>query len=1171
MKKILFILLLFPLLVLGQSKDRNYVKTLVYKKESSGAITALDTVVNVDYFDGLGRRIQSVAVKGGGGNKDVIQHVEYNESGKQQREYLPYAASGRVSFNSPNYRYDLVTTQASYYKTQFPLDVYGTDAFTYSEIKTDGSPLGRVVEQAAPGNAWAMGSGHTIKTEYNTNTVFDQVYDFRVKFTNNDTEKPEIYIGGNGAINSQYYAVRSLYKTVTKDENWISTDDNNKTTHEFKDKQGRLILKRTFNAGVAHDTYYVYDRFGNLTCVIPPQAFATTGFITSYTEDFLNYYAVNQVILSKFSYFYKYDSRNRVIEKQVPDKGIEYVLYDKLDRPVLTQNANQRIAQKWSFVKYDKFGRIVYSGEYTTTKSIDVLKAELNAATVLSENKTDSTFFTLNGTNVNYTNNTIPKEGIELYTINYYDTTTFSKPTGMEVPTTVAFGTTSTLTKALPTGIKVRVIEPGSTSWITTVIGYDVKGRVIWAKNDNPYYATNNTIETKLNYIGQITETKTVHSKNGNTPIAISDYYEYDFVGRPTTHKQQIDNTAIQTISNKTYNERGQLLGKALGGSGASGAQKIDYAYNVRGWLTQINDPNNLNVDIFSESLSYNLPPAGGTALFNGNISQASWKTSNDNNLRTYNYKYDALNRITSGIFTNSTVPNQNNNFNLNSVTYDRNGNIAFMHRAGDIVGGGNSQINMDYMTYVYEGNKLLRIKEDGDQTKGFKGGNPLSLVDQYQYDSMGNLTADTNKGITKIEYNHLGLPSKVSFGSSKYISYVYDGKGNKLKKVHFNGLTTATTEYNTGIIYLKSGVASSTLQYIPTEEGYAFKNAGGTFSYAYQLKDHLGNVRITFTDLNNNSLITTDEIIEEANYDPFGMKHTGYNPLYLSIGNSFAQKLKFNGKEYEEGLVGLDYKMNEMDWRHYDPAIGKFNCIDKLAERDYSSSSYSFAFNNPIYWVDPSGLSNVPNYIAAMWNATPDGSNSFWKNNNEGSFSSNTGLLLDINTLDIYNEGGMLPAIELTVYKRSGGYFFIDGVASRIEEHLKKYLQGYLEYASNVASPVGTIGGIFEQGAKRALKTENTLTQVAKLQKIVKIGARVGAAANVIQFAHTTTELIANPTAGNATKLGVQVTIVLIEAGANILLPGSGVIVGIGLNILEQQFGDELYKYMDQRFNTEN
>jgi hypothetical protein len=45
------------------------------------------------------------------------------------------------------------------------------------------------------------------------------------------------------------------------------------------------------------------------------------------------------------------------------------------------------------------------------------------------------------------------------------------------------------------------------------------------------------------------------------------------------------------------------------------------------------------------------------------------------------------------------------------------------------------------------------------------------------------------------------------------------------------------------------------------------------------------------------------------------------------------------------------------MDFRMYDNALGRFLGIDKLAEFSYSITPYRFAYNNPVYWSDPTGL----------------------------------------------------------------------------------------------------------------------------------------------------------------------------------------------------------------------
>ena len=118
-----------------------------------------------------------------------------------------------------------------------------------------------------------------------------------------------------------------------------------------------------------------------------------------------------------------------------------------------------------------------------------------------------------------------------------------------------------------------------------------------------------------------------------------------------------------------------------------------------------------------------------------------------------------------------------------------------------------------------------------------------------------------------------------------------------------------------------------------------------------YQYKDHLGNIRLSYSDSDNNGTISQSEIIEESNYYPFGLKHKGYNSV-VTYTNP-AQDFKYNGKELNDelGLNWYDYGA-----RNYDPAIERWMNIDPLAEITYSYSTYAYTFNNPIYYKDYGG-----------------------------------------------------------------------------------------------------------------------------------------------------------------------------------------------------------------------
>ncbi|WP_159092245.1 DUF6443 domain-containing protein [Aquimarina sp. Aq107] len=940
------------------STDENYVLTRAFQSPITegmlldpavGIKNNSDVIENITYFDGLGRVKQQIGIKASPDKKDIVIHVGYDDYGRQNKQYLPFERQ-----DDPLGSYDPVAITAdinSYYKGKYPTDFTGmaeADVNAYSESIFEASPLNRVLEQGAPGKDWKADdqadTDHTIKFDWSTNGTDEVVY-FKVNFHLDNTEVPILVKDG-------YYAANELMVTITKDENWQpgQTYPEDHTTREYTDKLGRVILKRTFDQGVSHDTYYVYDDFGNLTYVIPPKVDVTD--------------EVSPEELAELCYQYKYDHRNRLVEKKIPGKGWEYIIYNKLDQPILTQDLVQRPNRHWLFTKYDAFGRVVFTGLETfpwdTTRAGLQYNLDNDADASQYEVKTNDTSILINGTRLYYSNTTFPGGG-EIHTINYYDNYTFDH--NVTNPGIVLEQTVDTNVKGLATGSKVRVL--GTDDWITTVTYYDEKGRPIYVHSTNEYLNTIDIVESKLDFAGKVLETKTSHTKDSNAAIVTIDTFTYDHMGRLLDQKQKINNQAEEHLIANTYDELGQLESKAVGG----GLQDVDYTYNVRGWLNKINDDGKNDNDLFDFSIAYNDITDVTKKLYNGNISQTSWSTASINNTSNpesnqYIYSYDALNRIKTAI-------DNTGNYDLTNVIYDKNGNILNLERKGTLNTAVTGFGTMDNLTYTYNesgiGNQLSSVADSSGVTEGFNDGNTTG--NDYLYDDNGNMTKDLNKGISNITYNHLNLPVVIETEEGE-ITYTYSVTGEKLRKeftIHETDAppyrdVTVFTDYAGNYVYEKTDTTDE-LKFFNHPEGYLEPNSTGGYDYIYQYKDHLGNIRLSYSDKNKDGDIdlipgsAENEIIEEKNYYPFGLQHKGYNNTITGREHNYG----FGGKE-EQDELGLGWI--DITARNYDPSIARWMNLDPLAEQMRRHSPYNYAFNNPIYFIDPDGMAPTDYYI---------------------------------------------------------------------------------------------------------------------------------------------------------------------------------------------------------------
>jgi len=1014
MKKYISIIILLLLVIPGIKaqtfSDDNYVYTAAPKKKVQVAnyntLTKNDINQSVTYFDGLGRPVQTTAINQGDTNgastdMDIITPIEYDSFGRQVKEYLPYHSTNTTtSYVRIANTASIVAQNGVYYTPK-----YENTTNPFSEKRFEPSPLNRVLEQAAPGNDWAMTNAkkNTIKLEYQTNIANDAVRLFKATST---------WQVGQGLYDIAFsdagtYAEYELYKTVTFDENsGVSPSETAGSIVEFKNKDGQVILKRTYDATVKHDTYYVYDIYGNLAYVIPPKADAV----------------ITSAVLDGLCYQYKYDSQNRLVEKKLPGKQWEFIVYDKLDRPMATGPAFSPFSNDtsvgWIITKYDAFGRPVYTGwsaQAVSSATRNTLQTTQNAATVLFETK--QTTGTIDGISAYYSNANAPTS-FKLLSVNYYDNYVFP---GAQTPlVTIEGQTVLTNVKTMATGSWTRAVTTTTAiAGETNTLFYDEYARPIQTYSVN-YLGGYTITSTNLDFAGKTIYTVTKHKRtSGITEATIREDFTYSPQDRLLTHTHQINGGAIQLMAANSYDNLGQLTSKNVGNTAASPLQKVDFNYNIRGWLTEINKTANLQQgtdakDLFAFKINYNTSSiANIKPLYNGNISQTFWLTATNLSLRSYGYQYDNLNRLKvanyrkpNDIFPDSGAYNE-------SLTYDKNGNIMSLQRYGD-VDTAPTVFKIDDLTYDYldvNSNRLTKVTDSpaGNDAKGFKDGNKIG--DDYTYDANGNMLTDKNKNITAIIYNQLNLPKKITFGTSGTIEYFYDAAGQKIQKiVSETGKTAIVTDYLGGFQY-----KGTSLEFFPTAEGYV-KNTASVLSYVFQYKDHLGNVRVSYFKNASN----VPEILDETHYYPFGLKHEGY--VVLPDSNN---KFRYNGQEFQDDL---QLNMTAMDYRQYDNSLGRFNSIDALSEMNYAISPFAFSYNNPTFWSDPTGLLSQALVESIIRNSS---SGSKWVNDGGGTFSNADGSGM------IDQESGDYTAFdhlrEVTITGRKTNH----GLGSRLEGNI--------------------------------------------------------------------------------------------------------------------------------------
>ena len=271
----------------------------------------------------------------------------------------------------------------------------------------------------------------------------------------------------------------------------------------------------------------------------------------------------------------------------------------------------------------------------------------------------------------------------------------------------------------------------------------------------------------------------------------------------------------------------------------------------------------------------------------------------------------------------------------------------------------------IDNLAYTYNtsSNRLQKIADTAptggalnpQRNAGFNPG-AASGTAAYAYDANGNMNSDPYKALS-IAYNDLNLPTQFNFGAGKTIDILYDYAGKKLRKTvkPSASATDYTQDYANGLEYRTTGSGGTlTLEAIYHDEGRITPN-GANYQYEYSIKDHLGNTRLTFVDLNANNIVDVPgDILQENHYYPFGMNQ---NYGWMNNTGLVDSRYQYNGKELND-----DYGLNLSDYgaRWYDAAVGRWWSGDPMAEKYKKWSLFNYGADNPVRFIDPDGMEIV-------------------------------------------------------------------------------------------------------------------------------------------------------------------------------------------------------------------
>lgn len=906
-------------------------------------------------FDGLGRPLAAVAVGASTSGRNLVIPFAYDAKGRQTCDFLPYAADSEPFSAGTAF---LLDRQERYHRAKCDTHM---PVHAYAERVYDNSPLDRPVRVFRPGSEYRGDVERFTDIRCELNTAADGVL--------------HLCVASDGALRAAgEYAAGLLRKTVLRDEDGARQES-------YTDPTGREILVRQWISDDQRaDTYSVYDALGRLRWVLSPEGSArlTPGCVWS----------LHDAIAEKYCYRYLYDGSGNVALRCIPGRAPDRMTYDAAGRVVTSCNGAQRARNVRLRYRYDPLGRIVELAlQPTESDPAESDPAEPDPADPTRPWLDDSLkldpgiilpfpdpdpvvpgpvfpdpidpvvpIIPPGVRPVDPEQPFVPlmasaPTGVALsqpitrwYYDDYRPVAGFSLHDFAAVEGVTEPAGPSPQVRGLMTREAIRAVSDGegtdtaSGDWLRRTCYYDARGRVIQTVETDPDGRLLRT-SCGYDYLGNVLVRDEMYRLSAADSVRIRFRYEYDGRSRLLRERVSVGSQEFTDVG-YVYDDLGRLRTMR-----SPNGFRVDYTYNLQGWLTRIDygeeqgqlipDGVMASFPIFSQHFNY-FNPACAPARYTGDIAEIHWmRGQNLNDARMYGCEYDGLHRLTEASYY-AFVPRRGdftsppyeltNRFTERGMRYDRNGNLlALTRHDGDSV--------FRY-TFRRDGNRLAaqtlaRAANSGSESLLFAD----STTTRNRYDTLGRRIFD---GAAELELcfddNDRPQSIKSAASASESVNYRYLWNGEKF---------AATDASGDGYCYRGSGrygLADGTarLESVPFSMGRIVRD-GSAYSVHYFVTDHLGSVR-TILD-------SEHRILAEYDYHPFGSQHT--NPDLAASSNDY----RFSGKELQERFA-VPY---------YDFGARLYDCIDwgspdVLSEKYRSVGVYVYCAGNPISRIDPNG-----------------------------------------------------------------------------------------------------------------------------------------------------------------------------------------------------------------------